>query len=157
GVPVVWADLDPLARLTLKDPKDAERRALGKMGAAFDLALQLKPPRQTSRRTDETALAVRGVFRGRRLEMPPPGVLCNLPDYYVDQYRQPAGAHIAVQAEPDVLNAFAAEYEQMMIVLDYSGSMGFKVKGSNETRKDKMLAALRTCLEKVPDGVRLGV
>ena len=69
---------------------------------------------------------MRGLFRGRPLAMDTPVRLHNRPDLVSYQPQEPPKAGIAVQATQDDFNKFAAKNSELVVVLDYSFSMGTK-------------------------------
>jgi hypothetical protein len=71
----------------------------------------------------------------------------------------PGTAHLAVTTGERDFNRFAAANSQLVIVLDYSGSMRTPTRssGGKRTRKQEALEALRKGLGKVPEGVKVTI
>jgi von Willebrand factor type A domain len=171
GRPVVWAgpevkgDRKPL--LKVSKPVDAAAPHALKQAAGetpVDYTLVPHPGDDLHVRhvpREDATFQVRGLFRGRLLPQDTTVQLYNRPDLISYQPRAPRDAFIAVQAEEGVFNQFAARNSEMVVVLDYSGSMGQDDKGNDlpvgKRRIDKALTALKTCLQKLPKGVRLTI
>jgi len=175
GRPVVWAGSaakpNQKALLDVAEPGDAgSPSALAQAAGETSERYTVRPhPGQdpnpnANRPYMETAdFQVDSLFRGRFLTAKTTVNVYNRPDVVSWQPKEALDGFIAVQAEPEVFQEFAAHNSEMVVVLDYSGSMGhdpkdysIKLKPPNR-RLDKALAALKICLKQLPPGVRLTV
>ena len=82
--------------------------------------------------------------------------LHNLPEIVSFNPQMPSAGRIALVANKEDYDRFAAENSELVIVVDYSGSMG-AVDGHPEItpRIDRVLKALEECLKNIPRGVKV--
>jgi Mg-chelatase subunit ChlD len=155
GRPVVWA----LEGKRLKaDPVADAPRALAKLSddpKDSEVAFTLVPdrPAEISAVKEDVHHVVKGVFRGRTFQIDTTVRLHYRPDLTAYQPEMPKEALVSVQATRDEFAKFAAKNSEIVIVVDFSGSMTTPVKGTNKDRREVVLDALRKCMKEVPAGV----
>ncbi len=173
GRPVVWAapgpKLEPVGAQDAGQPRPLERVADKPEDASVAYTVKPQRPAEGPPPADAQSLppareptdfAVNGLFRGRFRPFDTPVILYNRPDLVSYQPKEEKTGLIAVQADAADLKEFAARNGELVVVIDYSGSMDDPVdpaKPNGPHRIDKALDALEQCLDKLPDGVKLTV
>jgi Mg-chelatase subunit ChlD len=159
GYPVVWEVLGKSLQPANKE--DLERRVLAKVPRKVDevrVQYELIPerPRTPNYEKEKTQYTLKGFYRGRTFELDTAATLHHLPEIVSYVPETPRTARIAVIADKEDYDRFAAANCEVVIVVDYSGSMGDKkIKATGKTRKDTALEALEGCLKKIPNGVKV--
>jgi hypothetical protein len=165
GYPVVWEELG--TDLRPAKATDLERRALdamppkpGEMPIEFDLIPEQK--RLTDFTKRQTTSTVRGLFRGRAFYVDTKVTLNGLPEITAMTPQMPQRGRISVVASKKDYDSFAAKNSELVIVVDYSGSMNYLKDGKTlgkpgdpNRRINRVLDALKTVMEQVPDGVKV--
>jgi Mg-chelatase subunit ChlD len=142
---------------SLRREKDGEGRQLLKVSAdpqAASVRAVITPEPAGARDATEQ---VSGYFRGRRFALTTPVRRYYQPDLTWLQHRWEREAGVAVRADPKHFAALAAAKSELMIVLDYSGSMNSLDKPGGSPRIVRALDALEGVLKKVPKGVKVGL
>jgi hypothetical protein len=164
---VVWAK--PGKRLQPRNPDDIERRALiadanRKADAPVEYVLKVDHPRPVGVTKEESSYDFTGFFRGRVATLDTKVWIYHRPEVasYLPIFENKG--RVAIHADEDDFDRFAAANSELVIVLDYSGSMTKvtqetknKPKAQQETRKVAALRALKECLRYVPRGVRVTI
>ena len=161
GRPVVWAKAGPklIAAPEAGEPSPLTR--LSDKPADSLKAYTLTPDHGTEAagslgKPDDTDFAVTGLYRGRTLSMDTAVRLYNRAELISYQPAPPDKARIAVQATKADFDLFAAKNSELVVVLDFSGSMNEPQPGGGK-RINKALDALEQCLDKLPTGVQLTI
>jgi len=167
GIPVVWAK--PGKRLQPKNPDDIERKALvpdtnRTADAPVEYVLKVDHPNPAVVRKEESSYDFTGFFRGRVATLETKVWIYHRPEVasYLPIFENKG--RVAIHADGDDFDRFAAANSELVIVLDYSGSMKKvtqetknKPQAQQETRKDAALRALKECLRNVPRGVKVTI
>ena len=161
GFPVVWQNLDEKSILKPEKESDLEHHALDHIPRKPDeepIEYTLRPerPAKLSFVKQQTKYGVQGFYRGRSFTQDTTVTLNNLPEIVSFAPQMPSSGRIALVASKEDYDRFAAENSELVIVVDYSGSMG-GVDGHPEIipRITRVLDALEVCLKKVPRGVKV--
>jgi hypothetical protein len=162
GTPVVW--VDPGADLIVVQPEKGRRRTLPLKDGLLPATLaskvlqeaEAKPPLRPT--PVETSLAVRGLYRGQRLERVTPVQLHPLAQTIVTTHPTPPVGSLAVRSPKEIQDQHGTSTGAVAIVLDCSGSMGPPRGQAKETSKfAEAAAAVRQLLQRVPRGSRLSL
>ncbi len=129
GFPVVWPELDEKALLKPANETDRDRRALDRIPRKPDegrIEYTLKPERPLTPTflKEHTKYGLQGFYRGRRFSQETAVTLHNLPEIVSFVPEMPRAGRIALVADKEDYDRFAAESSELVIVVDYSGSMG---------------------------------
>ena len=164
GIPAVWTEVGK--GLKPADPNDLERRAVlrdkARPDAPVEIEYVLKPEAVpgTGAAKEDSDYDFYGFFRGRVEKLHTKVMLHHRPEItsYLPEF--PPEASLLIRADPRDYDRFAAAYSELVIVLDFSGSMTLPTKetaGKNpeRSRKYEALAALQKCLTQVPRGVHV--
>ncbi len=168
GYPMLWVN-DPAKgdtkqkRIRVRNDHDRRvyfgRRDRGTLGEDRELALTcLMSPNTETPPTPgaiDAAMLVEGRFRGQILEGLVPVRLHLQPDLVAQRVVPPDDCGVAVIADDNVFDKFAAKNSAMAIVLDCSGSMDYP-KGTRD-RFNKAVNALETVLKNVRKDTRVSI
>jgi hypothetical protein len=153
GLPVVWPRVDG------PGIKVAEGQGVPKVLANREpLQFGLDPTQKEleEKEADTARYVVSGYFRGREFNQTTEVRLHHRPDVTSYQPTMAERGLVAVQASREDLEKFAGANTELVIVLDYSGSMNTPGPDGKK-RIVKVLDALEQCLREVPDGVRVSI
>ncbi len=165
GIAAVWGEAG--AGLEIAPAKARERRALRLAAPGERLVLTVTSPSLALAEgappdvpvAEETKVAWRGLYRGRRLEGQTPISLHPLAESIFLERPAPRTAGVVMRAGPGLLEKRGTARGALALVLDCSGSMGPPPgeEGADKSRFRQVTRALRTVLQKVPRGTTLSV
>jgi hypothetical protein len=158
GFPVVWPVVGE--RLRMANPTELDRRALAKVPKTPDeerVEYDLVPERPPTPTFDKkkTTCKVQAFFRGRTTSVETAVTMHDLPEITSFAPQMPPAGRIAVLASKKDYDLFAAEKSELVIVVDYSGSMTSDNRGKDKPRITRALDALEKCLDQIPAGVKV--
>jgi hypothetical protein len=166
GFPVFWLDAAPPMRADGLAPGTRQPRRLnpGQGAAPLDYTLtgvltaDNLPP-ATGAGGPRAMATLRGLFRGRVLDLPTPVPLFPVPDVVVVQPPTPTTARVALRTDPDLQRDFGTVSGAVVVVLDCSGSMGERRREdySPTTKYNQATAALGEVLGRLPPGTLVGL
>ncbi len=167
GIAVVWTTVGKGMRPAKLE--DEQRRALVRASGEIDdgdIEYDLLPdaPKAVTAAKEQSRQAFTGFFRGRQETLNTAVTIYRVPDVTPYQPDLPRTAHLAVTASEEDFAVFAAARSELVIVVDFSGSMGDPTadtaklpKAQRLEKKYLALDGLKRCLAKVPKGVRVTV
>jgi hypothetical protein len=162
GIPVVWTELGQWLK-PVKET-DLERRALVRdknepADAPIEYEFTPEHPKNPETLKDKSRLGFTGFFRGRAVTLETTVWVHHLPEITSYQPEFPLTGRVAIKSSLLDYQRFAAANSELVIVVDYSGSMTKitkETKNKNErSRKQAALAALEKALPSVPKGVKV--